>query len=108
MTDKFTPEQRAAIERIKAELGDGARGTGATDDDAVGWAVEALALSLENQLITMTKADLWFAMANYAGHALSRYLGEIVIPVQMPDGKLGFQSTGQALPDDFGPPMTMQ
>ena len=102
MTDKFTPEQRAAIDRIKAELGGGS-----TDADAVGWAVESLALSLENQLVTMTRHDLWLAMASYASHALSTYLGEIVIPVWAPDGKLAFQSTGQELPDDFGPPTAM-
>lgn len=102
MTDKFTPEQRAAIERIKAELGGGS-----TDADAVGWSLEALALSLEHQLVTMTKADLWAAMAGYASFTLSRYVGEVIVPVQMPDGKLGFQSTGEPLPDDFAPPMAM-
>ena len=95
--ETMDPQIEADLKLIREALG--------ADDDnhAAAFAIQVLADHLREDRIVMTRADLDRAMMRYAAHAVSQFAGELVRPIDMGNGTVGFERTGEPVPDPPAP-----
>ena len=89
---KMDPAIRAALDKIRAGLPEGA-----TDTDAISFAVGATAAVLRGDATFVTKADYLDDLLTFARHVLASHLGAEVEAAALDDGRIVFMSGGEVV-----------